>query len=305
MQTNSGSAGVRRATGRRINRSMLITALALFVHVSPAEAQGSGSATFRFTQFRGPFQSTDGTQIFESGVINTTNFSGLIPTATGTNSAGFTSGFYYDIGSHALNGSFVGLQTSFGGPATIFDFTGASYSNIGLGTPFLLGSLTFTNGVWLGSGATAANNVPTELDFEITTTSSLGSAFTKTITGTLTHVVNGNADCTIPSSQLISADWVYLTSSAFVAGPTSSAFRVLDKTCSPAGSSGIGTVELWGAFNSLDLLDFRNPSGGILTPGIGVYVPPSPTVVPEPSTVLLVGAGIMAMALGRVRRRGV
>lgn len=299
MQTIADNSGTARRMGRGFNWSLLATALALMAQSSVAEAQGSGSASFRFTEFRGPFQSTNGTQIVESGTITTTNLSGVVPTATGTNSAGYQSGFSYDIGLQALDGSVVSLQTSFGGPPTIFSFVGANYANIGLGTPFLLGSLTFTNGVWLGAGATAADNVDTELDFEITTTSSLGPSLT--IGGTLRHVVNSNLDCSTPTDQLIAADWVYLTSAAFLGSQNSSAFRVLDKTCSPPGSTGIGTVELWGEFNSLDLLDFRNPTNGILTSNIGEYVPP--TVVPEPTSLLLVGAGMLALALGKVRRR--
>jgi hypothetical protein len=204
--------------------------------------------------------------------------------------------------------------TRFGTSANnILEFTPAQ-DLVGLvGEPVRLGTLSFTNGNWWGSSSEGPSfNVPSFFDFRLTTTST-DQRFNQTFEGHIRLIVtfNNAPNPATLAGQEAQADYVYIegsnTAGTGATGQlqTTNAFRVFDSNA--FGYSNIGSAELWAEFNSLDLLGFRNPTGGgFVTQSIDVLGPDgaNPTPVPEPNTALLVATAATLGALwGRVRRR--
>lgn len=268
---------------------------------------GSGTVSFNFTGFRGPSRvyqdPNDPNTFITNGLVN-----GVAPTQTGqlvpTGSV-FLPNAAYGMGQQALSGSSVSLLYDFFSPGSPFEnvisFLPAPFTNVPQGQNVTLGRLTFKNGGWFGAGPSAAFNVPTFLDFTITTNSAT-PAFSQTFNGTLVMAVHSptSADCSTPAGQDAEADWLYITGPGIIGGPTTNSLRVYDNGCLPAGFTTTGSADLVAQFNSLDLVGFQNASGGFIAPSTD---PITPEVVPEPATVVLTASGLLMVGVAARRRR--
>ena len=287
-------------------RSRVLAAAAAFgVTVLAGAAQAaSGTATisFGFTSFSGPFGAAtpatlgDPSQWFLTGSVN-----GLTPTPNGvTSDAGF--GNLYVGGTSPLSGQTVDMvYTNLPGALdNIITFTpAASTGFVQTGQKFLLGTLGFTNGQWVGGSGNPATNYPTTLNFHLAT-SSATPQFNQVLDSSFTVVTNQAAndiDCdTNPATQMAEADFIY-----FTAVPKLGSMRVFDSFCKPAGVPNSGTVDVWASFGSLDLISFSNPTGGAF---IDDSVNPGPlNGVPEPAAwaLMILGFGLVGEAARRRR----
>jgi hypothetical protein len=168
-------------------------------------------------------------------------------------------------------------------------------------SPFKLGTLTFTNGLWTGNA---------DFGFSIVVQDS---------TTQTSHVFTGfvHMGLTSPNTgtPAQNADFIYLTDAAGnavvnpltgVALPSLRAYELAD---SPTGSNTV-SADIYGKFGSLDPTSFQNVTGGgfldaSLTPAL--TTPP----VPEPGTLMLLVTGLLPIAgtlkkslLTRVSRQG-
>jgi hypothetical protein len=288
-------------------RSLVLAAFAacsLSVAAGAAQAAtGSGAIGFNFTGFSGPFGSatadtlSDTSQWLLLGSVN-----GQIPTPNGVTSPDGDS-FLYVGGTAPLSGQSVDMvYTNLPGAieSTVsFTPVAGGFNDVTTGQPFLLGTLTFTNGQWVGGSGNPATNFPVTLDFTLSTTSAATPAFNQTLHDSFTVVTNqaqNDIDCaTNPQTQQDEADFVYITSA-----PQLGAMRVYDQTCAPAGVSNSGSVQLWGEFGSLDYVGFRNPTdGAFLTNSVNV----GSLGVPEPAQWMLLLTGFGAVGWAARRRR--
>ena len=163
-----------------------------------------------------------------------------------------------------------------------FSFQAAENSNYGFGEEFLLGSLAFTNGFWW------TDPVPPSFTFSI-------SASSKNVHDGEEQVFNGtirlvgkvdDSDWTDEPDPVKEADWFYIQESPEL------------------GSVGVfegetGSIEIWGKYGSLNLVEFRNPTEKTLTSD---SLPYDSAPIPEPATVLLFGLGLLGVA-GVSRRK--
>jgi hypothetical protein len=281
-------------------RLFLVASLALTVAPVARAASGSGTISFEFTGFNGPFAATNDAFLDDpanwqlTGAVN-----GQTPALNGVVTEAFP-GFSYLGGTQALTGQSVEMvYTNLPGAiASVITFTPAAsgFSNVSTGQAFLLGSLEFTNGQWVGGSGNPATNYPVNLSFRLSTTSSTPE-FNQVLTDAFTVVTNqGNGDCNDAQNQMDEADFIYLASS-----PSLGSMRVFDANCGPTGATNNGKVELWGYFGSLHYLEFRNPTGSaFLTDGVGVGPIGG---VPEPTAwaLMIAGFGLAGAALRRRR----
>ena len=267
----------------------------------------SGTVTFEFTGFSGPMARSSQAAavnplLWDSkGLVN-----GAIPARNGWVSDGtfgqFASG--YVMGTRQLSGSSVSFHYDWVDPissgANVISFTPANFSNVTLGQPFVLGTLSYQNGFWYGAGDSALYNTPVELRFRIQTVSSDGPAFNQTLVGGLRNTIHAvpNDGGIQPANYEAEADWVYMFGSGV--SLSMGAFRVFDDCCKPKGASNVGSVQIVGRFNSLDIDAFGDvEGGGFVTSGI------APLPIPEPGSwaMLLAGLGLVGfLAHGRARQ---
>lgn len=292
-------------------RKFIVAAVAaggLALAASAAQAaHGSGTITFGFTGFSGPFGSTkianlaDMSQWLLVGSVN-----GQTPTVNGVNGdAG--SGFLYPGGTAPLSGHSVDMVYANvpGALDNIVSFTPnpLGFNDVNTGDPFLLGTIAFTNGQWVGGSGNPLTNFPTTLNFTLSTHSSTPE-FNQTLNDSIVMVTNqaanGDIDCdTNEQTRQDEADFVYIGSA-----PSIGSGRVYDKSCAPPGVSNFGTVELWAKFGSLDYVNLRNPTGGMfLSDSVGVG--PIGGGVPEPAAwaLMIAGFGLTGAALRGRRGR--
>jgi hypothetical protein len=169
-----------------------------------------------------------------------------------------------------------------------------------VGDEFLLGTLTYTNGTWITTGAGAA-----QFTFSLTTSSSNSSLNGATLSDSLILDITPNDFVTNTPAQ--NADTVRFSS----VGGNQGSLPVFELLDSPTGSN-IGSAHVYGrivlgtgtagfstqnfgseAVPSLVVTRLADYSGG---------TPDATAAVPEPGTMVLMGTGLAAV-LARVRRR--
>jgi hypothetical protein len=304
---------------------LLCLGCTLILATGPAFAiTGSGAISMEMVYFKGPIalgSSDDNSQSNWSygGMINgyafqQSDLNGVV------SAAGPDYGFNYYSGQLALNNApnatfFYAFQAP-GGPSdysnswNLINFSGSNFQNQAVGQMFRLGTITYQNGQWYGSGSTPAQNVPTEFGFRLISTSPDGPAFNQIAYGKIVNTINSpfDNDRSTLAGQQAEADWitVYRTDSAFNTLAELGSLRVYDSFAMPAGLTNKGSIDLDGMFNSLDMTGLSNPQGGFFTPGSGALPPVTlPPSIPEPASwaMLIAGFGLVGAALRRRRLR--
>lgn len=263
---------------------------------SISQTYGSGTVSFEFTYFNGPFAEFNSAGTNSSGLLNGAPIVPSGSTGMAYADAGQTYGFR--TGSTPIAGDPTSVSLSYigGSIPTVISFQPINFTNQQVGVPFTIGRFTFTNGQWYGAGQTVALNTPTVLGFTLKTTGTGGAAtlYTQTIVGEIMLTVNNPqpADYSTLAGLQAEADWISL-SSPVILRPFP-AFRVYESFAKPEGATNTGSVDLVAIFGSIYLDTFDNPTeGGFLTA--------SP--VPEPSALALMVCGLLGLSLLRQRRR--
>jgi hypothetical protein len=152
-----------------------------------------------------------------------------------------------------------------------------------VGEEVLLGTLYYTNGTWFGSQAT--------FGLRITSSSNDGRFDGHTLSDNIFLQVTPTVLTGTPEQN---ADFVYLQNFS-----TLGSLRVYESFDSPTGSN-LGWVNVYGRIGSIVPTRFAEVQGaGFLDPGTAIA--PTPTGVPEPGTVTLLGSGVILLALRRRR----
>jgi hypothetical protein len=190
-----------------------------------------------------------------------------------------------------------------GGPSNTpneLQFTPAAPQNVvvaGAVTQFLLGTMTFENGIWSG-----------DADFlfhlkTVSNTSGLNGLTADVIVRmrlTPNDFVNQTPDQNADFLELVSPITGQVTDNWLTGNPLLT-LRVDELRDSPTGSN-IGSANLYGVIDDLFLTDFANPTGAAFLSSSHTLSPGSTSPVPEPSDVILLGGAVVGMAIC-VRRR--
>lgn len=145
---------------------------------------------------------------------------------------------------------------------------------VALGQSFLWGSLTFSNGIWF-SGPTMT----------VTFRSSSIDPFFDGVTwdDTWLFTITSNLPAISPSPEA-RADYIH-----FANRPDLGSIRAYELNDSPTAGNTV-TVDVYGEFNSLDLLRFANARGaGFIDPSIDLEPTPKPVPEPDAWALLIVG----------------
>lgn len=233
------------------------------VHASPVTLSGG------FLDFTSPFADPPGIQSFVNGTeitapnpfpaTTTVSFGTPIETVDFVNQQGFCGPSYNP-------GCFIPPV-----PNQIKFTINSAPIDVVVGQEFLLGTLSFTNGIWSGNA---------DLSFQLTTTSPDlildGQIFADTVHMNLT------ATGATPAAR---ADTV-----SFVGHPEIGPMSVYEL----ADGNNIGTVDLYGKIDGLEPTRFANPTGG-------AFLPASP--VDEPGTVAILALGMAVLGIMGRRKR--
>lgn len=163
-------------------------------------------------------------------------------------------------------------------PSNMFRFDPVDNTEVDIGVPVFLGTFTFTNEIWFTS--------PALFDFTITASSELAELFDQEFSDTIElHTKSDQFET--PEER---ADWFYI-----VGRPELGSVRVFDSD----DGENTGSVDFWGIFGSLDLVEFRNPTGGAF---LNASTNSDLAQVPEPSTMLLLGVGLVCIVVTNRKR---
>jgi hypothetical protein len=265
----------------------------------PVVASGLVSFDFNFTGFSGAFAWSPGDDISAadpSTYLNVGTVNGVQPVYDGTHVDRTADGSQWIIGGTApLSGTTATLvANSFPGLPNVVTFTPASNQVVTTNIPFVIGTLSFTNGAWFGG----VDNLPFSLAFTVTTHSSMLDLNQVWNDSFVVDTNVGSGSCSDPAVQATNADFVYVSST-----PLMGSLRVYEPFCAPTPDlTQEGSAQILAVFDGLEPLQFVNVQGeGFLsssvTPG------PLPSDVPEPPTWALLATGFAAIALASRRGR--
>jgi hypothetical protein len=215
-------------------------------------------------------------QTVGSGVTN-----GVFNSLELTGSPNITNPDVNGIGTDQLDFSFPNFDPNF------FRFDGTSFENVQPGQTFVLGTLSYKNGIAFIDGGLQGTQIGASYtsELEVSSSSSTTTPFdfnqilTEQIRLDVTYnalVVNGLISAATPEQA---ADILY-----FPNRPELGSFRIFENST--------GTVEILGRFGSLELAGFGNAiSGGFVDPTIDPI--PTDVAVPEPENI----AGLLAISI--------
>lgn len=173
--------------------------------------------------------------------------------------------------------------------------TGQQVTGFGASNPFLLGTLTFSNGIWTVPAGTGAVSPLAMLSFNLTAVTddaALNQLYDFEVSGTLQLMGTGNSAANTPEQN---ADYLFYTGD-----PELGSIRAYELADSPTGSNTV-SVDIYGYLDSLHILRFADATGGGFI-GTGTGADPSPVPVPEPATTSLLALGVAGLFGARLRR---
>jgi hypothetical protein len=174
-------------------------------------------------------------------------------------------------------------ETAFGSnPAhNALSFTPGPVQDVVAGQPFRLGTISITNGIWFGAEATNSFHM------ELTTVSDDPALSGHVLSDDLIWYITSNISTNTPEDN---ADSIYF--SQFKAAGVLWAYEA-----DVPGKSNTTTADLYGRIGSLTPTSFLNAQGGFVTPDLDPT--PAATAVPEPASMVLMGGGIVLIAMRR------
>jgi hypothetical protein len=259
----------------------------------PAHADLTVSVTGGFTSFQGVvLGSANGTQSFINGAT-------VCPDAGCGAPAGIAN-VAFPTPQQTVD--FYNLQYIGGPPNTPneLQFTPAPPQTVHVAGPvtqYLLGTMTFENGIWSGNA---------DFGFQLTTHSDVAALDGQTngiiirMRLTPNDFVNQTPDQNADFLELINPTTGQPTDNWLTGNPLLT-LRVDEIQDSPTGSN-IGSANLYGVIDDLFFTDFANPTGGAFLSSSHTLSPDSTSPVPEPSDVVLLCGALAGMAIC-VRRR--
>jgi hypothetical protein len=276
---------------RASRRSRLVgTKPVLIAAVLAVAGAASGSASAALITVTGGFTAFHSDLVFGnasgSGISSTLNGDPLCPNGGCNVNGPADVKFASPVDRVAFqNGDFLGTLNA----ENAVSFTpGPEVDVAAAGDRFLLGTLTYENGVW------SSSLLGTTFDVVLTTHSSNPPFDGQIFSDTLQLAITPNSTTNTPGQN---ADSVYFLNNVIIG--SLSAFELnnypLSPPADPSTQTNIVSAELWGFMGSLHLDSFRNVTGGGFLQ--------TPTQVPEPESWSLFAAGLAALAFLQRRRR--